>query len=42
MKAYICAIVFTVAATAWMNMYFNGPGARDAVTEFASPSAVRL
>jgi hypothetical protein len=42
MKAFLCAIMFTVAAAAWMNMYFAGPGARDAVTEFTSPTGVRL
>jgi hypothetical protein len=42
MKAFVTAVLFTIVAVASMVTYFNGPGARDAKTEYSSPSSVRL
>jgi hypothetical protein len=41
MKAFLAAVIFSLAAAMWMNMYFNGPGAMDAKDVFAT-QGVRL
>jgi hypothetical protein len=41
MKAFLAAVIFSLAAAMWMNLYFNGPGAMDAKDVFAT-QGVRL